>query len=73
MRRIATWDASANSSAWMSNVGGFQWPVLPSELDDDAYSDAFTNFWSTVQDRLDAWITSAQMRAAVEPKGTGSN
>ncbi|MDZ4783394.1 MAG: hypothetical protein SGJ19_24370 [Planctomycetia bacterium] len=45
---------------------GFNWPVLPSDLDDDAYEEAFTSFWNTVQHRLDAWIRTGQMRAAVD-------
>lgn len=43
--------------------GGFDWPCLPSETEDDAYQQAFTDFWNAVQGRVDHWIKSGQIRA----------
>jgi hypothetical protein len=40
----------------------FDWPVLPSETEDDAYQWAFADFWNAVQNQLDDWIRSGQMR-----------
>ncbi len=40
---------------------GFDWPVLPSETEDDAYQQAFADFWNRVQDTLSEWVSSGQM------------
>lgn len=45
--------------------GAFQWPCLPSEDRDDAYQQHFTAFWNEVQNGLNDWIASGQMRAGL--------
>lgn len=43
----------------------FDWPVLPSDTEDDAYLCAFASFWNAVQDRLNEWISSGEMRISL--------
>jgi hypothetical protein len=43
--------------------GAFDWPCLPSEQRDDAYQQAFADFWNAVQGNVDRWIGSGEMRA----------
>jgi len=40
----------------------FDWPCLPSETEDDAYQCAFAEFWNKVQDTLNDWLATGQMR-----------
>lgn len=40
----------------------FDWPVLPSDTEDDAYQQAHADFWNCVQDSLHDWLASGQMR-----------
>jgi hypothetical protein len=47
----------------------FDWPVLPSETDDDTYQQRFVDFWNFVQDRLSDWIANGEMREAARSTG----
>ncbi len=47
----------------------FDWPVLPSEMD-DAYQQKFADFWNCVQDRLSDWIKNGEMREALQECAT---
>lgn len=47
----------------------FDWPALPSETSDDAYQQAFADFWNKVQDTLSDWIASGQMRNDLAGRG----
>ena len=40
---------------------GFDWPVLPSETEDDTYQQAFADFWNRIQDTLSEWIRNGRM------------
>jgi hypothetical protein len=40
----------------------FDWPVLPSDTEDNAYQEAFMVFWNKVQRNLHEWVASGNMR-----------
>lgn len=39
----------------------FDWPTMAADADDDDYQIAHSQFWNTVQSRLNDWITSGEM------------
>jgi hypothetical protein len=50
----------------------FDWPALPSEIENDAYQQAHSDLWNGVQNSLSDWIVSGQMREDLRQRGAGN-